>query len=266
MHKNFARRSALLATASIFAAVAATPAWADDPSLSNPQPNIVISDGIDPNAPPPAGDLDDTDVTGIGQVVTDIGGGFIGECTGTLINPRTVIFAAHCVNEAPADAYGAATGGIPISIGFSADNIPGLISWYFGVGGPQYGTNTDVNIYNVEQVWYDTDSLPTTFLEGDVALATLDTPAFNVPTWAMLFSPLTSEAHATIVGYGNFGNGTNGGAFDGDFRRRAAENMVSFLGSLNDLDGFLFGVDDGLPQNLYMTDFDDPKTGTPDGS
>jgi len=35
----------------------------------------------------------------MGLVVTGIGGGYIGLCTGTLINPRTVIFAAHCVNE-----------------------------------------------------------------------------------------------------------------------------------------------------------------------
>ncbi len=265
MISKLALRSALLASASI---AIATPAYADDilPDGTTVSPSIVIRDGISPNAPAPAGDLD-SGVTGVGQVTTDQGGGFVGLCTGTLINPRTVIFASHCVNELPADAYGAASGGVGISVGFSPDNFDGLLSWLLGAGGPQFGTNTALNIYNVEQVWYDPRSLenPTAqgFLEADIALATLDTPAFGIPTWAMLFSPLTQEEHVSIVGYGGAGNGTGGNTQGIDFRRRAAENMVSFLGSLDTVDLALFGPPlDGLPQNLYMTDFDDPNFGT----
>jgi uncharacterized protein with beta-barrel porin domain len=38
--------------------------------------------------------------------------------------------------------------------------------------------------------------------------------------------------------------------------------MISVLGSLDDQDTFLYGSPDGLPQNLYMLDFNDPKFGT----
>jgi outer membrane autotransporter protein len=265
MISKIALRSALLAGVSI---AIASPAYADAnlPDGTTVNPSIVIRDDIDPTQPAPAGDLD-SGVTGVGQIVTDQGGGFVGLCTGTLINPRTVIFASHCVNELPADAYGASSGGVGISVGFSADNLPAILSWLIGRGGPVFGTNTALNIYNVEQVWYDPRALDNPdargFLEADVALGTLDTPAFGVPTWALLFSPLTQEEHVSIVGYGGAGNGTGGDTLGIDFRRRAAENMVSMLGSLDDEDALLFGIPpEGLPQNVYMTDFDDPNFGT----
>ena len=74
----------------------------------------------------------------------------------------------------------------------------------------------------------------------------------------MLFSPLTAETHATITGYGVPGTSASpNGAID--FRRRAAENMVSTLSSLNDRNDFLFGPPTGTnPQSLYQTDFDSP--------
>ena len=99
------------------------PAGSAIPAQSIYQPNIVISD---PGTPTTA--LDPNDVTGIGQMVIDQQNGFIGLCTGTLINPRTVIFASHCVNETPDGTgfqdpwgYGAASGGLPIAFGFRAE-------------------------------------------------------------------------------------------------------------------------------------------------
>lgn len=221
------------------------------------KPQIIVRDDLSPNAPPPGGVLDPVDITGVGQVVTDQGGGFVGLCTGTLINPRTVIFAAHCVNDAPAESYGSASGGTAISVGFKADNRPPLIQWLT----TGYATNTANALYNVEQVWYDPRSLAPSaagFLEGDVALATLDTPATDIPSWTLLFSPLTEETHATITGYGNRGTGTSG-AIGIDFRRRVAENMLSVLGSLDDRNDWLFGPAPAEnPQSLYMLDFDSP--------
>lgn len=222
--------------------------------------------------------VDTTNVTGVGQMVVDEKNGFIGLCTATLINPRTVIFASHCVNEnpsgtgfMPSTGYGAASGGLPIAFFFNANNNQSgnsaIGQWLNGVsGGAKYLTRTSNNAYNSNYVVYNTQStalgLGNNFLQADIAMAALDTPAVGIPTWTLLFSPLTSSTHATITGYGNNGVGANGGSGGIDFRRRSAENIISVLGSLDDQDTFLFGGPDGLPQNLYMVDFNDPKFGT----
>ncbi|WP_339689892.1 autotransporter domain-containing protein [uncultured Parasphingorhabdus sp.] len=225
-------------------------------------PAIVIRDDLTLNDPPPVGILDNiVDVTGVGQMTVRANQATtsLGLCTGTLINPRTVIFAAHCVNSQAADTYGFATGGTAIAFGFSADNLPAVRRWVGLDGGIANQTDVGFNIYNVEQVWYDERSLPTGFLEADVAMATLDTHAGGVPTWTMLFSPLTAETHGVINGYGARGLGPDGANLGIDFRRRIAENMISSASSLNDRNNFLFGPDDyGLPQTLYNTDFDSP--------
>ena len=69
--------------------------------------------------------------------------GFIGLCTGSLINPRAVIFAAHCVNERAAGAYGLTSVGQPIGFG-SNNNVAGASAfgqWFSG-----YDTNTASSI------------------------------------------------------------------------------------------------------------------------
>ncbi len=232
------------------------------PTMVEDAPAIVIRDDLTLNDPPPVGVLDNiVDVTGVGQMTVrpDQSTTSLGLCTGTLINPRTVIFAAHCVNDQAANTYGFATGGTAIAFGFSANNLPAVRRWVGLDGGIANQTDVDFNIYNVEQVWYDERSLPTGFLEADVALATLDTHADGVPTWTMLFSPLTAETHGIINGYGARGLGPDGSNLGIDFRRRIAENMISSASSLNDRNNFLFGPDDyGLPQTLYNTDFDSP--------
>lgn len=225
-------------------------------------PTIVVRDGVNLNTPPPAGAFDNVvGKTGVGQVVIRPNQATtgVGLCTGTLINPRTVIFAAHCVNNQDANSYGFASGGTAMSVGFGADNLPGLRRWLGLDGGTKNATHLPTNIFNVEQVWYDPRSVDLGFLEADIALATLDTHADGIPTWTMLFSPLTAETHAVITGYGGRGIGASGANQGIDFRRRIAENMISSLSSLNDIDSFLFGPDDyGLPQSLYLTDFDSP--------
>jgi len=63
---------------------------------TTPANAIVINDAYTPTQV-----VDTTNITGVGQMVVDEQNGFIGLCTATLINPRTVIFASHCVNETP---------------------------------------------------------------------------------------------------------------------------------------------------------------------
>ncbi len=278
------RHALLGATSLTFALTAATAASArtageetpERPTSSEESPGIVIRNDLNPNALPPAGVLDEG-INGVGQMSVRPNPATTGLslCTGTLINPRTVIFAAHCVNTRPAEAYGKngtpfgahTTGGTPIAFGFDADNRPAVRQWLGLDGGTAGATNIAKALYAVEQVWYDPRSLTTPgsngFIVADVAIATLDTPAFDIPTWAMLFSPLDGPTHATITGYGNAGRenqsaaGTPGGIAI-DFRRRAAENMISVLGSFNDRNQAIFGSTSVLQNNLYMTSFNDP--------
>lgn len=257
-----------------------------DPSEVVESPGITINNNFTPNDA-----RDPVNINGIGQIVTDGGGGSVGLCTGTLINPRTVLFAAHCVNTRPATAYGANSGGVGTMVGFETNtraNAPGqvdeLVNWLLGVGaGPgQFRTNQAQALYNINQVFYDPRSLapasctnPTScFLEADIATGVLDTPAGNIPTWALLFSPLDAPAsinpatgtgyHVTISGYGRFGTGTTGQNGGNDFRRRVAENMLGALVSLDQRNLFLFGTTGtpSRPQPLYFLDFDDPARGT----
>lgn len=277
-------RAALLASAA-GTVLSAAPAFADilndtaptstgahlDVTQVELDPQIVISN---PGTPTTA--RDPNDITGVGQMIIDQQNGYIGLCTATLINPRTVVFAAHCVNERDATAYGAANGGTPIGFGFSSYTLAGIRSWYLS-GPAQYQTNTDLAFYNSNYVAYNPHSLEPdagSFRYGDVAVAALDTAAGDIPTWALLFSQLPAVDatdggtgyHVAIEGYGNNGTATTGSTGGIDYRRRVAENMLGALASLDYFETFLFGETPGLPQNLYWIDFDDPLRGTAQAS
>ncbi|WBQ15507.1 autotransporter domain-containing protein [Sphingobium yanoikuyae] len=242
-----ADRSALLASAALSALSIAPAAHAVVPNDNNTPADIV----------------DGTDVNGVGIMYR--ADGYV--CTGTLINPRTVIFAAHCVNDYDPSTYSTVNDGIPVAFAFQSNARPGLVNWINN----GYRTNTALSVYNVNNIAYNPDSLDPpalSFLYGDTAMATLDTPASDVPTWAMLFSALPAPEsisdttgtgyHVTITGYGRSGSGTTGNSYGIDYRRKVAENFLGMLGSLDDIDIFLFGEGGGYTQNLYQTDFDDP--------
>ena len=232
-------------------------------ALATPAQAIVPNDNFTP-----AEIIDETGANGVGMFFRN--DGFV--CSGTLINPRTVLFAAHCVNDRPESDY--SDGNINSAFSFNDNALPGFINWINN----GFSSNPDLFVYNISQIYYNPESLADPnafgFLEADIALAALDDPARNIPTWALLFSPLPTPDsisdedgtgyHVNITGYGRSGSGTTGSSQGIDWRRRAAENMLGSLSSFDDRNQFLFGDPFGdLPQVLYRLDFDDPNKTNP---
>ena len=203
------RNAFLGATALAGFAAAATPASA-----------VVINDNLTPTQA-----VDPTNITGVGQMVIDLQNGFIGLCTASLINPRTVIFASHCVNENPAgngfqDAtgYGKANGGLPIGFFFNVNNnVAGnsaIGHWLNGVsGGPKDLTRTAEFAYNSNFVVYNTNcctiGLGNNFLQSDVANGGARHAGRRHPDLHAAVQRADRPVTPTITGYGT---GTGGQA------------------------------------------------------
>ena len=233
-------------------------------------PCVPAAGGAPTTVNVPAGTLADncSGLTYVAYTVTDLSGppfnlpGFIGQCTGTLINPRMILTAAHCYNDAPETAYGVG-GTVRHAVNFSplplANNA--LVNWLFGT--PLLNGLTSNGYTDIASVRYAPGNID--FLQGDIAIVTLANPVTSVGFSPILMSPLDQQRDAIINGYGLTGAGTTGATITSRVRRAAQNNVGASL-SINDLCLQVFGLDPisclgiSLPQNLYWADFDSLTT------
>ena len=208
-----------------------------------------------------------------------------GSCTGLLINPRTVLFAAHCVDGLNPDAYDGDAPGNRAQVGYTTDPTFGrtnLREYLFGSDfGVPPGDARTIDARSV-MVWYDprsrfgplADPNGGTFLPADIAIAGFDTPTELLGRDAqdgvgLLFSPVDRLMQVTIAGYGQAGNGMTSlrlAGTENTFFRRVATNMLGYLGSERDISNGsepqdvsdIFNPPGLNYQDLYWMDFDDP--------
>lgn len=219
---------------------------------------------------------DDPQWDGVVQIYHMFPGGSINfNCSGTLINARTVITAAHCFNDYPSDYYSDYNELITPIIAYGPDTFDALFGW---LGQSEltetYEFDERSGLVFANQVIIHPDADPAfganlDFPAADVALVSLSSPLANLPSYSMLFSPAPVGSHVSMVAYGGHGTGSTGDVgIDG--KRQAGENILGMVGSQVDFLSAVFGTDaspyyttqPGASQSQYWIDFDNPdRTG-----
>jgi hypothetical protein len=242
----------------------------------------------DTMAPVAAVDTSNSRPYWVGMGIRNEAGNDGGTCTGLLINPRTVLFAAHCVDGLAPSTYDGNSRGNRAQVGYTTDPRFGnvnLRNWLFGQDFvvPAGDGRTMVNS---TMVWYDPRSRngpsrrsnEAAFLPADIAIAGFNTPTEILGRDAvngigLLFSQVNGAVPVIIGGYGLAGNGLTGTRLSGTddtFYRRLGSNVLQFLGSRRDINLGVYGADIGdalspstlVYQDMYWFDFDDPLRAT----
>ena len=233
-----------------------------------PTPEIIARDDVGLDGSVDVNDTQPSVVQLFSQRNSD--GGIFFNCTGTVINPRTILTAAHCLNARSSEAYGLPETGAErtVVVSTGVDSSTRLFNYLgtgngYGAGG--VALSTDVIIHPSSNI--DDGALP--FPWADVALVALDEPITDVPAMPILLSPLTELTHVIQVGYGGFGTAATGDIGIG-FLRRVGENQLGAVASSADLIDAVFPAFapaattfGTTSQALYFTDFDNPDRVAP---
>ncbi|WP_292982985.1 MULTISPECIES: autotransporter domain-containing protein [unclassified Oceanicaulis] len=194
-------------------------------------------------------------------------------CTGSMINARTVISAAHCFDAYPEQVYADGPGSLTPIIAYGPDTFVPLFNWINT--GQQFVDDLNGLSFGVDLMMHPDSEVNgvNTFPAADVAMIALSNPLYTLPTYGMLFSPIPEDVFnegvlVNQIGYGTFHPGSDSSIGSINGRRRAGENMLGLLASQSDFFQALAGEGAGSPvpsdnQLLYWTDFDLPgRTGT----
>jgi uncharacterized protein YhjY with autotransporter beta-barrel domain len=230
-------------------------------------PSIPGPGGLPTTANIPSGSTADANNTlpWLGYSITDLttlgSPGFIGQCSGSLINPRLFLTAAHCYNSngTVADTtYG--VGGIhKHAVSFRVLPLANNSAANWLNGTPLINGVTSNGFTDVASVRYAPGNI--TFLQADIAAVTLANPVSDVGTVGLLVSRLDTNRDSIIAGFGLTGTGSTGGTTSSRVRR-IVENNIGALGSFDDICVQVYGLAPGcfgaLPQDLFWNDFDSP--------